>query len=350
MKEWEFNKDDLEKFIKNGEELLKKELTKKEKEEILYEINMLKSFLKGNYDYIEEDEYNDVILYKAKNKYLNEMKRLYKQLGKKTIQWFISLERDQIFFNNSNLEKITLPIDVQKEYTLKNYEKYSKNSLIVAKQILSPFPTNQIQICEELEDTSISRHFRIADMTLIVINPDEGAAILNHELQHAIETTIGYNTHYFYRELGSIFYEILYNNQIYNDKSILPTERLEDFDIEIEILSEYFQLMLEFAKYDFKVNTKEFKSIIIKKLNVIPDEFDDWLNEELEYDYEDNIKYIFSHLKAIELVSLVNTKQDTLDLLENYINTNKFIFEADYKKFKQYESYMNDVKEKILKR
>ena len=349
MVEWNFIKKDLEKFIKNGENLLQQNLSKIAKQEIKYEIKLLKRYINDNYSWIEE-KYNNVSFSKAKEYYLKFMKKIYKELGEKTIKWFISLEQEGIFLSSVNNRGIILPIDVQKEYTLKNYERYSKVSLNVAKQIFSPLPTNQIQVCEELDDTSSSRFFRIADMPLIIINPDEGAAILNHEVEHAVESTISYNTHFFYKELGSIFYEILFNNSIYHDKSILPTERLEDFDLDIEILSDFFKLILEFAKRDFIVTDNEFKNICIKKLDVIPEEIEEWLDEEVEYDYEGMIQYTFSHLKAIELIRLVNKKTDTLELLEKYINTNKFIFETDIKKFKIYEEYIEEVKEKTLKR
>jgi len=348
MSEWNFNKKDLEKYIKQGEEILKQNLTKLKREEVIYEIELLEDFIQEHYDY-EESESENISFYRAKTNYLNNMKKIYKELGKETIKWLIALDKEKIFplINSPHLK---LDIEEQKEYTLKNYEKNSKNSLFVAKQILSPYPTNQIQVCKNLEDSSFSRYISIADLPLIVINPNEGAAILNHELEHAIESTIGYRTNYFYSELGSIFYEILFNNLIYINKSILPKERLEDFMVDIEVLSEYFELMLEFAKYDFKVSAVDFKNICIKTLDLIPNEIDDWLEEEFDFDYEGEVKYIFSHLKAIELVRFVNHNKDTLDLIEPYINTKKFYFEADTKKFKIYESYIEEVKQKTLKR
>ena len=83
-----------------------------------------------------------------------------------------------------------------------NYKEHSKLYYEIAKHIIKIENPSQIQlITKSKKPASYCRHNFINHIPFIIINENDESWALNHEVQHAIEEIINYETPYFYDEL-----------------------------------------------------------------------------------------------------------------------------------------------------
>lgn len=352
INKWGYDLNVLKKGIENGKKLLQKTTLKKSQiEHIQKEILILEGFLQGNYN-VEDPKEKTIYTFKElKIATLNQMKNIYYTLGPELINWLIILREEGIFNEYYHFNDDLVPIETQLEYTLKNYELHSKILLPYAKDLFYNNPTH-IQIKEYFECTSYCEYFKILDKSLLLIDPTEEGFILNHETEHYIERSMKLPNNDPYLELGSIYFELLFNDLYYEKEGVLIPCKIEDAEVDLDMLVDYLIVIKKFAQTNFQVSNEDFKNIIVEKLQVIPEEIKEYLQEGIENDYmEDNIIYLISLLKAIELRNITLTsKQDSFDILNPFLSNKKLIFNPSKKLFKIYEDYVEEIKQKSLKK
>lgn len=347
---WGYNLIELKESVLIGKKLLMNtQLTKNQYEHIRKEILILEGFLQGNYNVKDSTKQPQYTFNELKIATINKMKSIYYTLGKDLINWLIDLKNTRIFEQSYHFDDTLVPIEKQLEYTLRNYELHSKILLPCAKDLFYNKPTH-IQIKEDFETTSFCEYFKILDKSLLLLDPDEAWYILNHETEHFIEQILKLPKNDPYLELGSIYFELLFTDLYYEKEGILLPGKIEDTDFDLDYLTDYLIVIKEFAKTNFQVSNDFFKNIFIEKLQVIPSELEEYLQEEIETGYMiDNIIYLISLLKAIELRNLtLTTKQDSFDILKPYLESKKLIFNPTYDLFPIYENYIEDLHQKSL--
>lgn len=344
IKKWGFISDEFEQFIKQGYQILSNgQLNKNEIEYIRKEILTLENF--GNNDL--NDKKSKKIFGELKDLFLKEIMWLYYNLDKKLIDWLIELASAEIFNQEINMQNVKIPIEKQLDYTLRNYETYSKKLLSYAKDLFFNKP-NLIQIAEN--SSSFCEYFKIIEKALVIINPEEAGYVLNHETEHFIERQLGLPNNDPYLELGSIYFELLFTDLLYEKEGILIRGKIKDMGYDITVISEYLIVAKEFAKYNFQVSDEIFKKVFLEKIYIIPEELEEYLEKQLE---DDNIAngliYLISFLKAIELRELTLTSnEDSFDILKPYLQSKKLIFNPSTKLFSTYEKYIDEIKQKSL--
>ena len=354
---WEFDKEYLEELIKKGNELLNSNKISRAKKKLIQEdIETFSRFLCGYFSLYRETDYNEIPLNILKRQVLKQMKKYYKILGPKLIDWTISLQKEGIFGYQENEEKTILTMEEQVPLTLENYNNNSKYLLYGAQSLLSTDPISQIQVVEIPDADSYCYSSDITYFPFMVVNPNEAPSSLNHELEHGIEDVIGYSHPELFRELGpmvmeSLFLDVLASRQgflysgDFQDRFELMTNCLED-------LAEYFEVMKEFAKKDFIVSMDEFKNTFFEKDIVSPMNFEEYLKDEiLDADgITKGMKYLYSFLKAIEIREKSKiSKDDVLNLFDGYIYDKRFNFNPQYDSFKVYKNYVEEMNKRIRK-
>lgn len=349
---WKYDINIIKEGISYGKNLLKKTTLKKSQiEHIKKEILILEGFLQGNYNAKDPREKTIYTFKELKIATLNKMKNIYYILGTDLINWLIILRDKGIFNEYYHFDDCLAPIETQLEYTLKNYEQHSKILLPYAKDLFYNKPAH-IQIKENFETTSFCEYFKVLDKSLLLIDPTEEGFILNHETEHYIERILKLPKNDPFLELGSIYFELLFTDMYYEKEGLLLPGKIEDTEVDLDMLVDYLIVIKDFAQTDFQVSNEIFKNSIIEKLQVIPEEINEYLQEDIENDYMgDNIIYLISLLKAIELRSITLTsKEDSFDILKPYLSNKKLIFNPSNKLFEIYEDYVDEIKQKSLKK
>lgn len=346
VKKWKFNQEEISNYINIYEKLLtKKYLGQTIKEIINEELLILKCFQNKNYDI---ENFNEETFHQLKLNTLTEMKEIYYLLQENFIDWLIELDKTKIFNQNFDFCEVFVSIENQFEYTLKNYELHSKKLLPYAKELLYD-KVSQIQLINDPDFYSYSQYLQMIKKNFLVINPKECGYLLNHEVQHYIEQKLNLSKNIIYSELGSIYFELLFTDEYYEQENKFLKSRVEEANYDLEEIVEYLNIIKAFKNYNFEISDEHFKEVIIEYKKLIPEEIEDFLLFENKNMVEYFI-YFISFLKAVELREKSSINIDSLDVLNPYLKSKKFIFEPSSSLFKLYENYVDDVKQKTLKK
>lgn len=354
---WEFDKEYIQYLLDRTQKLLKSGFISKTRRENLKKDELVfTSFLNDDFSLnVFENNYSEKDLEQLIQLTLKDMKLIYKIIGPQLMDWIIELDESRIFKGEESDDKTQLSIDEQAEMTLKNYEKNSKTLLSEAKNLL--YDTNQIQLVLDDEISSLCFNTEIINIPFIVVNPTEGPNILNHELQHGIEQILCYNQNYFYAELGSQFFELLFLDFLAEKNGYLKSGdfdfRFIDICQDLNSIAEFFLLTKEFVKKDFKVSSEEFMEKCESLLYIPRCELKNYLTEEILNDsgIKDVMRYVFSYLKAIELrEKQLLSNEDALEMLDKYLKKRKFVFDINSDYINIYNKHVEEMYSRVRKK
>ncbi len=362
MENWHIDKKYFEESINKGYKLLKRnDLDKDYKRIINSEIKVFKKYLNNQFDYNDSSEMNyekydnniSIELNdKIKNNALNKMKKQYKILGDNLIEYFKLLLKSNILEEKMGEDKTFVDINTQYEYTLENYKRHSNLLYQALINNMNKKDNILVESDNSLQYSSYCYYSHINDSQILVINPSDNCYNLNHELEHALENILGFNSGNYFQELGAISFEMLFLDLVYNINSYINSGDYEDriFDMYwyLDELVRYFSLMQEFKKRDFNVSLSDFTKLIMEKMDILDDEVLSFVLEEILGDGKDaSMLYLFSYLQAIKIRKFHYISNiDILDLIKNYLLTNKYYFN-DINDFKIYDEYFNTMNKRI---
>lgn len=357
---WHFDKNYLNNIIVEGKKILDvSKLTRRIRQSIKIDIETFQNYILDDYEMKSLTSYNQSVpndIDKLKEYILMKMKKQYDILGRDFIIWILNLADSGIFeqnyYDNSNTTELSTSEVV--ELTIKNYENNFPKFLDIANKIILDDSIKQIHFYDG--DDSYCHHDSITGESYILINPLSATCIFNHEVEHAIEDKLMYPTNYFYSELGPVFSEMLFNEELYKNRGYLE---MGDFDFRIDeadyLLSDtysYFHILLMLASKNFNVSTSEFLQLFSNYMELEPCLLIEYLREEIASScMEQNMAYLFSFLKAIELRELtMNSNNDMLYIFEHYLKNKKFYFHRPMDGYNIYSRYIEEVKQKVRKK
>ena len=349
---WSFDKKFIEDVIAKGYVLLDDpKLSKATKKSIRTDIQTFTRFTNGDFDsrptFIPKPPHD---LEKLKHYILRRMESQYHNLGEETILWTMDLGYEEIFKIKGRNKKTILTLDDQVETTLETYHDHSKRLLKAAKPILSNDIIRQIQEVKNLGTSSYCYYDEITGLPYLILNPKNASWITAHETEHAVEELRKLEGHRYYAELGPILIELLFNDTLYKNQGFLNVgdykDRMLDAEEQLLTLFNYFEIMLTFASMNFNVPTdvfvKEFQEICESDTQ---EGLIDFLREEIApTDLVDDMAYLYSYLKAIELREQLQTsKQDCAYVLEPHLKTKKFTFTPKKENFDIYRRFHEEM-------
>lgn len=348
-KKWGFDQKEIAKYITILEKLLTKENLSQEKiETINLNLQTLKFYQNKNYN-METFSPDKETFQSLKEKTLEDMQALYYLLKDDLLNWLIELRNTNIFATSFQFKNYFVPIETQIKYTLKNYEKHSKILLPPTKKLF--FNKSQFQLVKNVEYSSYYINLSTIKKAFFVINPNEAGCILNHEIEHYLEGKLMNIKNDIYLELGSIYFELLFTDIYYQEENKFLKSRVENINDDLEEIIEYIEIIKEFKKHDFQISDELFIETFIKYKEVIPEEINEYLQEEIDFNYMiETFIYFLSFLKALELRKITeSTKEDSFNLLKPFLTSQSLSFAKTNEQFYTYESYINEVKQKTLK-
>lgn len=365
-KDWEFDKNFVRSLLKRANELLDSSLiSQQDKECLLIDKITFESFLNNNFSMLEEDnEYVNKNLEELINITLRYMEKFYYLIGPDLMDWIIELNKARIFpyfddelandfINAPEISKMSM--DEQAELTIKNYEKNSKILLPEVKKLI--YNTSQIQMVLDDEITSFCHYTEIIRLPFIIVNPNNGFHVLNHEVDHGLHYYLGNKFPHLYSELSPILNELLCIDFYVNDNGKLKLDdfsrRFEDANIFLEEMADFFTLIKEFSKKNFRISYGEFVDAC-ERLILVPEEaLKDYLVEEILDDsgIEESMIYTLSYLKALELrQKLLIKKDDIMNILERFMSLKKFEFDINPNSYNIYNNYVDEMLQRVRKR
>ena len=356
-KQYNFNHSDFKKYINRGYYLLRNaNLSPKEKFMIRDDINFLSNFLNENgisYEPLAVKSNCIRTFQSLKTEYINFLKVLYRELGERLINFIIDLESENILCADYNYidSGFIIPLEYQEELTLRNYEKNSKILYSYAQEMFSKKPTSKIQEMNICDGSSYCHYSSILNLPFLVINPSEAPYVLNHEVEHGVECLLNLDINDEYKELGPIYFELLFNDMLYDsNRTITPSSyvsRLVDAEDILYELTKTFNVIKELVKYNFMVSDAKFKSILIDILKLHDNNVYSYLiNDDLLINIKTQIRYLLSYLKAIELRKITDRRNDSFYILREYLNQRNFSFKPDEKSYDVYKEFVNEMKSK----
>lgn len=355
---WSFDPKFIEMVIKKGYVLLEDpKMPKSKKKNIRTDIATFKRFLSGDFENKSEIIANPPQdIERLKSYILTRMAKQYKTLGEELIIWTMDLCYEEIFKIRGQGRKTTLSLDEQVELTMENYQEHSPHIFRHARPILKDDVIHLVQEVPNLEGSSYCYHDEITDLPYLIINPNQAPWVVNHETEHAIEEFRRIIPHKFYSELGPILFETLFNDMLYKQQGFLNkgdySDRIKDTEEQLLMLFHYFDIMLVFAGMNFQVPTdvflQEFQEICEDETETGLKNF---LREEIApADIVDEMSYLYSYLKAIELREGIHKlKQDCTYTLDPYIKTKKFDFTPRKESFAIYRRFTEEMQSKTKK-
>ena len=307
-------------------------------------------YYEGIEDDIEDNEYS---FEELKEILIGKSIELSKILGDNIIDLIIQLQEEEVFYIPSETEEKTLTMDEQVEYTIKNYEQNSKKLLIPARRLLQE--KKLIQATTKDEISSYTQFPYSVDLPFIIVNPNERTCILNHELEHALEYILNIDREKkgLYLELGSIYFEMLFCDQLHklSEDKYSSDYQKRVYETYLYILQFYplFKFIKELKSRNFQISDKIFKQLCKNVLGVEENELEDYVI----YIFEDDniitqLCYLLSHLKAIELREQNGRKkQDSLDIiLPEIIKPVSADQKSNKEKILTYRRYLSEIERK----
>lgn len=362
---WNFDKKLLEEGVSIGEKSLSDDNTPmSEKVGIEQDLEFFYNMLSGNFSNESDDLYycEDLDFEEEKELSFKELKdeiiakciEYYCMLGSRAINLIIKIAEEEIFYIPDKFPIQTLTMDEQVEYTIKNYEKHEKDFLSKAKELLLIEKPRLIQMSKDEDISSYVHYSSVLEEPFIIVNPNERTSILNHEIEHAIELSkkIDNADNNIYCEVGSIYFELLFCDLLY-EKGILKyssdfQERVGDTANTIADLYPIFKFIKEIYKKGNSLSDDEFLKLCqdhleINNLEVLQDFSDIRLTPEY---IDEQIRYVFSHLKAIELrEQTIRTKRSSKELLIESFKK-PLTYRNPDEKVKIYQRYLNEIERK----
>jgi len=286
---YQFNREYMIKTIWYIQSLLKDpNISRKTKIKLKRDMNVLKNLFEKNYnifDNISSKVPTD--LEKLKRISLNKMRIVYKTLGVDLINWLLELDEEGIFDIDKELikQKTNLELSNQAELTLENYSIHSKKYLSAARPIVLSEGINRIEEVYKLKEASYLIHFYFLKTSFIVVDPTQHPWVLNHEVQHSIETDLKYITHNLYDELGPHYFEMLFLDVLYDRQGYLLSgdygAKIDDAQYFLDFLYEYLSCILIFARNNFDVSLDYFLETIMMVYDVSLEDTISIIKEEL---------------------------------------------------------------------
>lgn len=357
MNNWQLDKKNIEQIIRQGYILLEQPgISHRRRNDIITDINTFNCFLDDNYENQTEFIPKPPKEIERLKKYtLSRMQEQYQNIGPALINWLMDLYNTDIFQFENSEQKTSLEIDEQAELTLENYSQNSKKSYKPALTLIRDTKTPQIQQVTSLYSSSYCYHNSITNKPYLIINPTTDPWIFNHETEHAVETITQKYINPIYSELGPILLELLFNDTLYKHQGFLNkgdySERLTESRYELNSLYIYLYAMQSFAKSSFNITTDQFKQTFMDITGLGEDKIVSYIREEaIPSDKEEDINYLLSYLKAIELrEKTIEEKADCTDTLTSYLNSKILNFTPTDDKFNIYRRYISEMKSKTKK-
>lgn len=328
-------------------------LTSDELKVVKEDVEMYTRFLAGNFNLVKEPSMSFADIETLKSYVLLTMVKHYKLLGVDLLKWVINLNNEAIFENREKSYDFSdISTYEQAEDTLRLYRKYNRKFYDQAMEIYSYKSTCQVQEDYGLTSSSYCTFCSITNLPLIIVNPGKTPTVVNHETQHGVEYMLGFNTHELYKELGSITFELLSLDQLFKKRGFLyPTDyytRINDMANSLSYLGKYFELLLDFSKDEFDIPTDIFIEKACSKFGQEQDTIHEYLEKKLAVNLiGDDLEYLFSYLKAIELrwEMLIN-KENGMQLLDSFLRSSTFTFVPPQNGVKVYEKYIRELDKK----
>lgn len=349
-----FDRKFLKETREKGIRLLKeKNLPAKVLKDIKEDVGMYTRFLAGDFNLVKKPIMPFSDINTLKSYILLTMAEHYKLFGPELLKWVISLNGEQIFESSEvSCMYSDLSTYEQAENALLLYKKYNKKFYEQALEIYSYKSVCQVQEDYNLISSSYCTFCSITNLPLIVVNPFKAPTVVNHETQHGVEYMLDFNTHELYRELGSIMFELLSLDQLFNRRGFLYltdySSRTNEMADSLPFLSKYFELILDFSKDQFNISTDDFLLRVGSKFSKEENTIQVFLEKELVGNLVDErLEYFFSYLKAIELREeiLVN-KEVGIERLDGFLRDSRFNFTPPKNGFKVYEKYIRELEQK----
>ncbi len=351
---WTLDEKFIAEVIKRGYTLLEDDrLPKSKRKSIKTDLDTFIRFQNGDFEnksgIIPKPPRN---IDKLKNYILKRMKAQYDELGEELILWTMDLYFEKIFEIRGRCQKTKLTIDEQKEITLENYDKNSKLHLKIARPILSDDIIRQVQNVPYLDSSSYCYYDEITTLPFIIVDAMQAPWILNHETEHAVEEIKKISGTKYYSELGPILFELLFNDILYKNQGFLNkgdySDRMIDTEETLVRLVRYFDVMLTFKQHNFEVPTDLFLREFSDVCDLDTEEgLKDFLREEIApADIVDDMTYMYSYLKAIELREKHNPNEDFSYAITPHIKSKKINFTPSENSFEIYRNFTREMQEK----
>ena len=351
---WTFDQNFITEVIKRGYTLLDDDkLPKSKRKSIQTDIATFTRFQNEDFDnksgIIPRPPKN---IEKLKNYILKRMQKQYNELGEELILWTMDLYFEKIFEIRGRCAQTQLSIDEQSELTLENYSKNSKLFYKTAKSILSDEIIRQVQNDPLLNTSSYCYYDEITGLPYLIIDNTQAPWILNHETEHAVEEIKKISGTRYYSELGPILFELLFNDTLYKNQGFLNkgdySDRMVDTEETLTRLVRYFDVMLTFKHKNFQVPTDLFLREFSDVCDLDTEEgLRDFLREEIApADIVDDMAYMYSYLKAIELRERHNPNEDYSYAITPFVKAKKLNFTPSEKSFEIYRNFTKEMQEK----
>ena len=362
---WKFDKKILEEGIEKGHKALSDEnLSLTDSMGIEQDLEFFYNMLSGNlsnqtlnlhyYEDIDLEDNDEISFEEIKEEVLNRCHNYYFIIGTRAINLIIKLCEEGVFYIPSELPLDILSMDEQVEYTIKNYEQHAKDFLVKAKELILPKRPQFIQTTKKKDITSYVHYSSILEEPFIVVNPNERTSILNHELEHAIELSkkLDNVNNNIYCEVGSIYFEMLFCDLLYEQTNKKYSsdfqERVYETSTTLLRLYPIFKFLKEINKRKYIVSDDTFKRLCEEYLDI--DNLEDlaeFFETSFSPDYvNEQIRYVFSHLKAIELrEQTIRTKRSSQDLLIESFKR-PLTYSNYNEKVKVYQRYLSEIESK----
>lgn len=354
---WQFDEQFLIKTVKDAKRLLKTDL--KEQDRIAIEETM-EHFL--NYLNVKTEpeirtlkNVNNLTM--TKNKFMREAINNYNILGQDMIDIIIYLANNISCFSLNHPHKYkkyrtNMSPEEIVDKTLELYGIYFEKFYGTAKSIIE-YPLNLINFTKSGYLDSQCFESDMFKLPFINIkNYNSNPELFAHELQHGIEYMDNYKTELYNKEIGPILMETLFIDTLVKNKernaATLYYNRIYEIESIFTELLSYYSCVKEFRKYNFEVsnskfiNTLYYHNLIYAKNNII-------LNN-LDIDIEDDLKYLLSFFKALEIRNKVyQDKKYAFILLKKYLNYKNHTYYCEKQMLNDYEEYHEEVISKVKK-
>lgn len=351
MNKWQFNKQILENSIKCGQKfLLDENLSQRDRIAITSDIKRFQRFLDG--DFKSYRRKRNLNFQNTKKNILSNMKKYHKLFNKDLRSWFIQLAQSKIFECLEEIPTFTLPIDEAAYETLINYKESAPIFYKCAKELLSKRKPFLIQEATT-SSTSFCFYSDILNLPFIVINQNDEANSLNHELEHGIEYIMNIPTHELYSEFGPIYFEILFNDRLYQKygkKTLSSTvNRIQETNDFLNILLVYLYAMSIFEHYNFNIDDESFIEIFKDATGLDSENLLAFLNDEIvNIEISETLNYLLSFLKVIEVRDYTIRKDNEgIAMFNNILFNKNFVFNTPQDNFEPYIRFIEETKQKI---
>ena len=287
---------------------------------------------------------------KAKEDLFNKMIDEYNYFGDKLIKFIIELNDSKVL-ENDFIDDMIFDNNLD-ELVIKTSELYSSYSNKLYKQVIKMLSKDSILEVKNADFSSFRAYINYLKKCFFVIDSTYAPFSLSHEAFHGITAIRGINYHPFYEELGSILFETLYIDKLYDEKTIDSKKmyfiRIDNCLELLDDLADYFKLLLIFKDKYFMVSDKEFCETI--RNNIPMYETKQALIDYLSYyaldTKTDDLTYIISFIKSLEIREKIKCdKRLGINSLFNTLHSNSFTINTN-ETFECTKRYIKEIHKK----